>query len=393
MISQVNELVENFALFVGSLSANTNQEHLVKYFSRFGLIQGANLITDWATGASKRCAIVFCADEKTCMNVLQQKCHRLDGKVIRVSLADQEKKGTKKISTTNLFVGNIAEKCSEHEIRLLFDKFGQIDSVRFFKNASTKANTKNAIIQYVDSKSVELAFKSKSEMGSTDESLKISPLKQKKAPSLKDDPMEEMTSMMMQLYSQSIDPPVPPMGLPMKGLQFGNPAAITSVAELDDEFPQVVRRHRKSSSVDVLPMPKPTSPQGFTSNMFPGYGQSSSFAAISMPKQPYTASLATGKPVSPLIKLVAPAPPPQPAREERKPHSHISDHEEDRSIKNNFVTLIDLFDDDDNLSASFYGVSPMRRSRNLGSTTMSRKANPDSGSECPEDGHSARLSD
>lgn len=48
--SSVNEIIENFALFVGSLSAETTQEDLIEYFSKFGGIQGANLITDWATG-------------------------------------------------------------------------------------------------------------------------------------------------------------------------------------------------------------------------------------------------------------------------------------------------------------------------------------------------------
>jgi RNA recognition motif-containing protein len=394
MNQPVNDSVDNYALFVGSLSANTMQEHLVKYFSRFGMIQGANLITDWATGTSKRCAIVFCADEKTCRNVLDQKTHRLDGKMIRVSLADQEKKGTKKISTTNLFVGNIAEKCSEQEIRLLFDKFGQIESVRFFKNASTKPNTKNAIIQYVDSKSVELAFKSKSEMGSTDESLKISPLKQKKAPSLREDPIEEMTNMMiqMQMYSQTFEPapPLPSLGIHMKGLQFGNPATNGSLSEIDDDFPQVVRRHRKSSSVDVLPA-KPSNSQFLKPEMFSGMSQSP-LNSFNMQKQNHITNVNTAKFTAPPIKLF-PSVPTRTAEALHQELERASDAHERTSVKNNFVTLIDLFDDDDNLSASFYGVSPMRRSKNLGSTNKSRHAIGDSSSECPEEDHSAQMSD
>ena len=69
-MSSVGEIVENYALFVGSLSSTTTQEGLVSYFSKFGGVQGANLITDWATGASKRCAIVFCIDEATCTKAL-----------------------------------------------------------------------------------------------------------------------------------------------------------------------------------------------------------------------------------------------------------------------------------------------------------------------------------
>lgn len=101
-------------------------------------------------------------------------------------------------------MGNIAEACTEEDIRVLFDKFGSIDSVRFFKNASTKQNTKNAIIQYIDSRSVELAFKSKSEMGTTDDSLKISPLKQKKSNCGRPDQFEDIASIMMQMAAQSL---------------------------------------------------------------------------------------------------------------------------------------------------------------------------------------------
>lgn len=387
----VNEPVDQFALFVGSLSANTTQEHLVKYFSRFGLVQGANLITDWATGASKRCAIVFCSDEKTCISVLEHKIHKLDGKIIRVSIADQEKKGTKKISTTNLFVGNISEKCTEQEIRLLFDKFGSIESVRFFKNASTKPNTKNAIIQYVDSKSVELAFKSKSEMGSTDESLKISPLKQKKVLQLKEDPIEEMTSMMMQMQmiSQDIQPSqaFPSMGIHMKGLQFGNAMANSSFNDFEGDFPQAVKRHRKSSSVDMLPTSKATSPEFLRPEVFSGFNHSP-LQGASMVKQSHIMNLSTNNMTTPLLKATPSLPP------FADQGSKTLEEEERFSAQNNFVTLIDLFDDDDNLSTSFYGVSPMKRSKNLGSTTKSRRAIGDSSSECPEDPErSSRFSD
>ena len=392
MNQPVSEAVDSFALFVGSLSANTNQEHLVKYFSKYGLIQGANLITDWATGASKRCAIVFCADEKTGRLVLEQKCHKLDGKIIRVSMADQEKKGTKKISTTNLFVGNISEKCSEQDIRLLFDKFGQIDSVRFFKNASTKQNTKNAIIQYYDSKSVELAFKSKSEMGSTDDSLKISPLKQKKAPSSKDDPLEEMTSMMMHLYNQGFEQQMPSMGFHMKGLQFGNCNNDVAMLEDDNEFPQAVRRHRKSSSVDILHTPKTLGVPYFDNENYPGLKQQQ-YPAFTMSKQSQISNLNSFKTHTTQFKM-------NPSSSIYKPEigrttnwSNASENEEKYQPQNNFVTLIDLFDDEDNLSTSFYGVSPMKRSRNLGSTTKSRRAIGDSSSECPEEDHSVKLSE
>jgi RNA recognition motif-containing protein len=362
----VNDIGETFALFVGSLSASTTQEHLVQYFSRFGTIQGANLITDWATGVSKRCAIVFCADEQTSVRALSFKTHRLDGKLIRVSLADQDKKGTKKISTTNLFVGNIAEKCTEEEIHKLFDKFGPIESVRFFRNASTKPNTKNAIIQYADSKSVELAFKSKSEMGCTDDSLKISPLKQKKNPNAKPDQFEDFAKMMMMQFCQP-----PPIETP------SNFDTFAGYREAGLPIPPA-RKHRKSSSADLsmLSMASSFQPSEYNTSSS-GLG----FYGSAYPMQP----IAESHPVNMTKQMKLPNEPvvskgaigvnskPQ-TQSSTKSINNISegsvdwDHASENN-KYNFITLIDLFDDDDGISATFFGTSPSQSK--LGQNTNS----------------------
>lgn len=390
MSISVNDQVENFALFVGSLNANTMQEHLIEYFSKYGNVHGANLITDWATGASKRCAIVFFTDEATLSAVLAVKVHKLDGKVIRVSLADQEKKGTKKISTTNLFVGNIADKSTEQEMRLLFDKFGKIESVRFFKNASTKLNTKNAIIQYIDSKSVELAFKSKSEMGTNDDSLKISPLKQKKALQTKVEHFEDMTSMMLQMCNTGIGIPSHPVsfGLDVRDINIGQ-TMVGSFSELDG-YPTTTRRHRKSSSVDVLAS-KPTdqdyfgnnyAPQSSTSRQIPSFNWVKQAPTPQRPfapsKDPFPYKMKLRSPKNTPKKLEDPLP--------ETPTPNHPDNNADQLDTNNFVTLIDIYNDDDDLSASFYGVSPMRRSRHVPSTSKSsRFMHGDSSSDCQEE--------
>ena len=251
-----------------------------------------------------------------------------------------------------------------------------------------KPNTKNAIIQFVDSKSVELAFKSKSDIGTSEESLKISPLKQKKTSAQREDPIDDLASMMMQMQmlNQAIDTPQPARMAPQKkGLQFGNPATNT-YCDYDECYPQVARRHRKSSSVDVFTSSKPSSSYahhqvygGIAHQHFMPGSQATHQAA-----QQNTFKM-SGQP-----KMDLPMMTPGPVDETGEPE------DEDRfSTKTNFVTLIDLFGDDDNLSASFYGVHPMKRSKMAASTTKSRRAIGDSSSECPEEDleHSARLSD
>jgi RNA recognition motif-containing protein len=95
-------------------------------------------------------------------------------------MADQDKKGTKKISTNNLFVGNIPSLAQDKQLLDLFSQFGPICGIRFFKNASTKPNTKNSIIEYDNSSAVEQAFKNKAYLNIDGQALKISPLKQKR---------------------------------------------------------------------------------------------------------------------------------------------------------------------------------------------------------------------
>lgn len=62
-------------------------------------------------------------------------------------------------------------------MKSLFSQFGTILSLRFFKNCSTKANTKNCILDFSSSKSVEQAFKNRANLSIKSNSLKISPLK------------------------------------------------------------------------------------------------------------------------------------------------------------------------------------------------------------------------
>lgn len=169
----------NLALFVGSLSEKTDQAALSKYFGKFGDICSVNLISDWTTGASKCCAIIICKKAATLSKILAAPKHILDGKKIRVTEAEPERKGTKKISTNCLFVGNIPSKTKESEIRKVFQCFGNITELKFFRNASTKVNTKNCIVEYSDSLAVEAAFKSKDSKEIAAHGFRISPLKHK----------------------------------------------------------------------------------------------------------------------------------------------------------------------------------------------------------------------
>ena len=87
------------SLFVGSLKPSTTEKVLSNYFSNFGQIDDVKIITDRISLRSKWCALVFCSDLETLMSIVDQDIHVIDGKIVRVDFANQEKKGTKIINT------------------------------------------------------------------------------------------------------------------------------------------------------------------------------------------------------------------------------------------------------------------------------------------------------
>lgn len=199
--SDSNQEKQNLTLFVGSLSERTTQGELVRYFSKFGSLASVNLIADWTTGASKCCAIVICRTPTTMTAILQSK-HFIDGKKIRVGLAEPDRKGTKKISTNFLFVGNIPSRTKEPEFKAIFQKFGSILDLKFFRNASTKACTKNCIIEYTDSLAVEMAFKEKDSKEFSQFGYRVSPLKHK-SPNKKSRSKKDTHTLNLEIKQQS----------------------------------------------------------------------------------------------------------------------------------------------------------------------------------------------
>lgn len=117
---ETNPKTEGFCLFVGSLREDTSEDEIAEYFGRFGLVLKVNLIMDWVTSKSKRCAIVSFEDKKTLAKVLKIHRHVISEKPVRCTRADQTRKGTKIISTKRLFIGNVPSTFNEVMVRDFF---------------------------------------------------------------------------------------------------------------------------------------------------------------------------------------------------------------------------------------------------------------------------------
>jgi RNA recognition motif-containing protein len=138
---------ERLNLFVGGLKVETTQDTIRSYFEKFGPIEDVNLIIDWVTNKSKRCAIVFCRDKQTVSKILKVKNHKIEKKKVRVTRADKKKKGTKIIKTTKVFIGNIAQFVSKADMTDHFSTYGKIVKI-VISDAGGEKNTKHAIIEF-----------------------------------------------------------------------------------------------------------------------------------------------------------------------------------------------------------------------------------------------------
>ena len=147
------ETNQNITIFVGGLLKSSNENTLLEYFCKYGNITDINLIRNWITGESKRCAIIFCGDEATFQRILSQRFHIVEGKKVRVSVADKEKKGTKIIKTDKIYVGNIKMHISDEDVKQYFKKFGQIAEYTSYVNSQGSENVKYAFIKFEDQNS------------------------------------------------------------------------------------------------------------------------------------------------------------------------------------------------------------------------------------------------
>lgn len=148
-----NAASQSHTLFVGGLSESTNKSTLLTYFSAFGLISDVNLIIDWVTGKSKRCAIVFCEDEATSDKILNARAHCIDERKVRVDRADSKKKGTKIVKTTKIFLGHVHPSITEQQLQDYFLSYGAIKHMKLVKtNFMPHSAGQNGYLEFFDQK-------------------------------------------------------------------------------------------------------------------------------------------------------------------------------------------------------------------------------------------------
>lgn len=131
-------------VFVGGLSWGVDEAALKEYFSHYGEVTSARIITDFATGKSKGFGYVDFADLSAATASLELNETEWEGRNIKVNYS--QPKGDKpqrdgaapkrqfndelSAPSQTLFVGNLPFSATEDQVWEIFGEFGKVSSVR-----------------------------------------------------------------------------------------------------------------------------------------------------------------------------------------------------------------------------------------------------------------------
>ncbi|EHB12365.1 Heterogeneous nuclear ribonucleoprotein D0 [Heterocephalus glaber] len=117
---------EEWKMFMGGLSWDTTKKDLKDCFSKFGEVVDCTLKLDPITGRSRGFGFVLLKESESVDKVMDQKEHKLNGKVIdpKRAKAMKTKEPVKKI-----FVGGLSPDTPEENIREYFGGFGEVESI------------------------------------------------------------------------------------------------------------------------------------------------------------------------------------------------------------------------------------------------------------------------
>lgn len=97
-------------MFIGGLTADITHEKILTYFKRFGSISKVKLINDKNTGLCKGYGFLTCGNDLTFKRIMQQKEHRINGRIIDCNIACKKCNAPKEIQDLKkrkVFVGGL----------------------------------------------------------------------------------------------------------------------------------------------------------------------------------------------------------------------------------------------------------------------------------------------
>ncbi|XP_064595629.1 CUGBP Elav-like family member 2 isoform X11 [Liolophura sinensis] len=116
-------------MFVGQIPRSKDEDDLRKMFEEFGDVFQLNVLRDKATGQSKGCCFVTFYTRKAALEA-QNALHNIKTMAgmhhpIQMKPADSEKRNA--VEERKLFVGMLAKKSTEEDVRMMFAPYGTIE--------------------------------------------------------------------------------------------------------------------------------------------------------------------------------------------------------------------------------------------------------------------------
>lgn len=154
-------------LFVGGINRNTTDESFRNYFAKFGTIQDCVLMRDKATMASRGFGFITYADPMSLNEVLKERPHTLDNKVIDAKpCTPKHMQPAKKQyanqypATKKIFLGGISMEATEDDVKSYFSRYGVVVEVHFVSDKSdmTRPHKGFGFITFEDESSVDQAI-------------------------------------------------------------------------------------------------------------------------------------------------------------------------------------------------------------------------------------------
>ena len=141
-------------VFIGGLKYTTTSETLKTYFSRWGWIDEAVVMTDRSHGKSRGFGFVTYKSPGAVDACQNGRPHVVDGQRVdtkrAVSREEMEREGYGGLTTSRLFVGELPHQVEEQDLRAYFEQFGGVKAVELMRDRVTGRKRGFAYIEFGD---------------------------------------------------------------------------------------------------------------------------------------------------------------------------------------------------------------------------------------------------